>query len=1088
MLQPIKLFVIATFICFTGELNLCKANIVIDSVSTTVSTCANNGTATIYASSLPNAFLLYSITSGPVTYQNQNNNTFYSLFPGNYNARLYDINFDSLDVQFTVTGNYQLPDFSPIGIDPTCPGFSDGQITGYTNLNAGLPPFTWQIISPFTSVIQLNDLFTGLGPGNYDIRMTDSCGNFQTRSVTLNSNGTGLADVFGYGGFVPFAKKVGCDSIAVTHYFFLKNDKSQITLTSFTTANGTTIIEDFIATLTGYFDPQIGVYAVTTIIPNMSYGGGSISVSVQDTCGVMVNFPAHDVSPYTFVFGFGAAINQNCVTQMISAGYLDIMPNNFSTYMMEPWHYTLINTSGGLVDSGSCDSNCYAVVFLNPQLPGNSYTFTFTDGCGEVTQQQIVFPPADTAQIGKLAYPGCIDSTAIVEISAVNMGSAYTIELLSGPANAHSTKNHFAYADTIIYPMVFHNQTGLPRFFLKNLPIGVYHFLLYDSCGNYFADSIEVLPTDVSDLDYKFYFQRTCVGSNTLYFGGFNYSAAPFIYTVVSIHNVDSGTFIYSAYNFNFIDSLINLPEGTYAIEVQYSFNSVGNFYPVTPHINDCWIVYDTLTIVPFTNNFFQSQTTITCNGTTYLTLNIDSAQGVAPYQFEIISGPQIFPLQNSNTFVLNQTGTFLIRLTDACGNSVTQQITVDSAAFPPISINGFTCPGSSLQLFGISSPYFNYMWQLPNGNIFIGDTVTINPFSIADTGLYLVSQIVNINGCFDTLYSSYQLSINSAIQQSLNLCAGDTAFVGNNFYTTGGVYVDSLSSVAGCDSVITTTLTFSTNSIDSNYVSICTGDSILVGSNYYSLPGTYVDSVTTANGCKDITYYFLSTNYIYSDTLAATICNGNNFLFGNQSFSATGYYADTIAAANGCDSISVLNLLVQDNPLVTIGASSNYIFEGSNVSLFANTTQILLYNWFGTGITNAITSQNITVLLNSAGWIYLLATDSNGCMITDSVFIEVIENPTNCPNSFIYIPNAFTPNNDGMNDSFKIYGTNIVLNHLEIYSRWGQMIFATNDLNKEWDGIFRDKIKSDIFVYRLTYSGCDDEQKTLEGTLLLIK
>ena len=185
----------------------------------------------------------------------------------------------------------------------------------------------------------------------------------------------------------------------------------------------------------------------------------------------------------------------------------------------------------------------------------------------------------------------------------------------------------------------------------------------------------------------------------------------------------------------------------------------------------------------PLAHNFFDSQTSVTCNGTTYLQLNVDSAQGVAPYQYEIISGPQIFPLQNNNTFVLNQFGIYVIRLIDACGNSVTQQITVDSAAFPPINESGFACPGSSVQLYGIASPYFTYVWQLPNGNIFNGDTLTINPFSIADTGIYLVSKIVSINGCLDTVYASYHLLINTTVNQTLNLCVGDTAFIGNNFY-----------------------------------------------------------------------------------------------------------------------------------------------------------------------------------------------------------------------------------------------------------------------------------------------------------------
>lgn len=1074
-------------VILTGE-KKCKANIVIDSVSTTISTCANNGTATLYATSSPNTFLLYAIVNGPAVTGMQNNSTFTSLFPGNYTARIYDINFDSLDATFSITGNYILPSFTPSIVNPTCPGMTDGEINCYPDFNTGTPPFTWQIISPFTSAVQSSGLFTGLSDGNYVIQLTDSCGNLQTRTAVLTTNGTGLADVFGYSGFYPFIKKVGCDSIAITNFFFLYNTKAQMQLKSYTLANSNTLVEDFLPFYIGYYDAQIGVYGVTTIIPNISYGGGSIEVSIQDTCGVMVNYPLMNIPPYQFQFSFGAAINQNCIPKIAVSAALPVYPNYFPTYIMEPWHYTLTNLTGAVVDSGSCDSNCYQVIFMNPQIPGSNLICTITDGCGEVFQQNIIIPPADTPQIAAFVYAGCLDSTATIEILAANMGSAYTIEILSGPSHVQSTKNNYAFSDTIVYPKVFPNQTGLPRFFLKNVPAGIYQYKVTDSCGNSLSSSIEVFPMDLTVFDFKFYFKRTCSASNVIYTGSSNGGMASSLSVFIDVTNVDSSITLASFASYNQLDSIINLPEGTYAITIHYDLSNGGIFYPATQNITDCWNIHDTLVIPPFTHNFFQSQSTITCGGTTYLQLSVDSAQGVAPYQYEIINGPQIFPLQNSNTFVLNQYGIYVIRLIDACGNSYTQQITVDSASFPPINQSGFSCPGSSVQLYGIASPYFSYTWQLPNGTIFIGDTLTINPFTVTDTGTYLVKKIVSINGCLDTVYASYHLQINSIINLNLNLCAGDTAFVGNNFYTLPGIYTDSLLSGGGCDSVVVTTLNFSNNIVDSTYASICSGDSVLMGSIYYAAPGTYIDTVATTSGCSDVHYYFISSAAIYADTVNASICKGSSYNFGNTNFNSSGFYTDTILSASGCDSIQVLNLMVEDNPIVNIQANGNEIIEGSNVMLTANTLQNLIYNWYSNASLSDSTLQTIIATFSNSSWIYLFATDSNGCEATDSIYITVIENPTACPNSTIYIPYAFTPNNDGINDFFKIYGINIELKKLEIYSRWGQLLFKTSNINQSWDGTFKGKIKSDVFAYKLSYVACNNDVKEIQGMLLLVK
>ena len=76
-------------------------------------------------------------------------------------------------------------------------------------------------------------------------------------------------------------------------------------------------------------------------------------------------------------------------------------------------------------------------------------------------------------------------------------------------------------------------------------------------------------------------------------------------------------------------------------------------------------------------------------------------------------------------------------------------------------------------------------------------------------------------------------------------------------------------------------------------------------------------------------------------------------------------------------------------------------------------------------------------------------------------------------PAMTIYIPNTFTPNGDGMNDTFGVSGEAIKDFNMIIYNRWGQMIFETSDANIQWDGTYDgQKAPQGAYAYTLTAQG----------------
>jgi gliding motility-associated-like protein len=117
---------------------------------------------------------------------------------------------------------------------------------------------------------------------------------------------------------------------------------------------------------------------------------------------------------------------------------------------------------------------------------------------------------------------------------------------------------------------------------------------------------------------------------------------------------------------------------------------------------------------------------------------------------------------------------------------------------------------------------------------------------------------------------------------------------------------------------------------------------------------------------------------------------------------------------------------------------------------------------------------------------IELIIFNEGGCSDTFSREICII------PKSILYIPNAFTPNNDGINDEFKPIISDVSPIELRIYNRWGKELFKTNDPNKGWDGNYDGKkAMGGTYVYKLKYELLDQPSNKAHierGTFILLR
>jgi gliding motility-associated-like protein len=87
------------------------------------------------------------------------------------------------------------------------------------------------------------------------------------------------------------------------------------------------------------------------------------------------------------------------------------------------------------------------------------------------------------------------------------------------------------------------------------------------------------------------------------------------------------------------------------------------------------------------------------------------------------------------------------------------------------------------------------------------------------------------------------------------------------------------------------------------------------------------------------------------------------------------------------------------------------------------------------------------------------------------------------------YIPNAFTPDGDGTNETFKCYGLNIEEFRMEIYNRWGELVFESTDVNFGWDGIYQGrKLDPDVYDYYLQVTCYGGFENIIKGNVTLMK
>ncbi|MBC8553991.1 MAG: choice-of-anchor L domain-containing protein [Candidatus Brocadiales bacterium] len=228
--------------------------------------------------------------------------------------------------------------------------------------------------------------------------------------------------------------------------------------------------------------------------------------------------------------------------------------------------------------------------------------------------------------------------------------------------------------------------------------------------------------------------------------------------------------------------------------------------------------------------------------------------------------------------------------------------------------------------------------------------------------------------------------------------------------------------------------------------------------------------------------------NPVYDWTLDGTTIGDFEF---SHIFNEPGTYPVSLTTTNQsicANTLTKNNLItVFEVPLADFDADPPETILEDGVIDFINisTSQdIMTYQWYF-GDRDSSTLANPSHKYNAEGiyLVQLFATTSNGCQN------NVSKNVTIHPDFAVFPPNAFTPNGDGENDTFEIKGAGISQYLLQVYSRWGELIFESTSLENHWDGTYNGNLVAiGTYVYSINYRSMLNREYTINGTVTVIR
>ncbi len=695
------------------------------------------------------------------------------------------------------------------------------------------------------------------------------------------------------------------------------------------------------------------------------------------------------------------------------------------------------NTTGSFLINPSGGTQGYVIAWDNPTISGfnptglspGSYNYTITDsyGCVVFGGDTIKQPDFPLTFVSENIGVSC------------NSGNDGLIRLIiTGGTPPYSYLGNVISTDTLL---------------LTDLIAGTYTGVISDSnnCTIQFNEVISEPAPQTLDVT---------VADNPCFGAALGSASANFINATGSVNYIWS--------NNATTPTISSLVAGTYSVSATDQ--------------NNCLLIGDIVISEPAEVNLIVDVIDALCFGTNG-SATANPVGGTAPFVFEWSNGligqtvnipAGNYSVTSTDAQTCKQTGTLIIN--EPAGiNVITQQT--------DISCYNGNDGEITFNVSGGTGMSYSFSWQ-PNVS-------SSNTAMNLTAGVYFVT-ITDMNSC----NSEYQITLTEP--NAIGLDATET-------------FIDCYGNNSGKISAVT-----SGGSVPFNY-SIYKYDILLFSSqtglfdNLFA--GDYTIIVEDNNNCFDtvdvtiIQPDSLSAQYSVNDVSCFNYDNGEIIVtaFGgtpgytysisndiqNQNGVFTnliaGNYIITVLDINNCETVLSTNITQPDPVSINIEITEDTISFGESItiSVSSNINGDPIYTWSPTDNLSCNNCANPKFSGNTTTTYTLTIINDFGCIGNDNVTIYVV------PDYTVFVPNAFSPNGDGNNDTWKVFGNIPGMTELQIdiFNRWGEKVFTGSLDNIEWDGTYKGNfLNPGVYAWHVKTKFLDGYTKNLKGSLTLIR
>jgi gliding motility-associated-like protein len=371
--------------------------------------------------------------------------------------------------------------------------------------------------------------------------------------------------------------------------------------------------------------------------------------------------------------------------------------------------------------------------------------------------------------------------------------------------------------------------------------------------------------------------------------------------------------------------------------------------------------------------------------------------------------------------------------------------------------------------------------------SICTGSTFTVGAQTFDSTGNFSVL-LQTSTGCDSTVLLDLTVTDSIVVDMSSTICNGSTFTIGPSTFNASGDYTVYLQAAAGCDSTVNLHLTVLDSIVTNIPLTVCDGDSVSFANQYFSQTGEYTVSFLSVLGCDSIFRIHVTVLPNTSSSISRIICPGESVTIAGQTFDAAGSYQIPLQNSLGCDSTINLDVTVAPNPVIDATADKTKAKAGEEIQLGVTTSGTLTYSWTPASQLDNASIQNPKGTIDAPTWFAVVATDiSSNCKATDSVFVDLELEA--CSKDNVYVPNAFTPNGDGINDVFMVRSKILQSMTLIVTNRWGNTVFKGENISGGWDGMYKGE-PAEPGTYGFYFSGVciGGESLTIKGSITLLR